>query len=63
MTIFIKRCNIFIMHELYRLVWTNPKTGKKCSNWWTMSKDVAIKDKDKIEKEYGCECTLETMKA
>ncbi len=60
---FYQKMCLYTMHELYRLTWVNPKTGRKCANWWTMSKDVATKDKDKIEKEYGCKCELETMKA
>lgn len=47
--------------KIYRLVWTDPKTGKKQSTWWQAS--ISEEEKQKIEKEYGVETTIETKEA
>ena len=48
-----------IMNKLYRLVWINPKTNKKMSNWWTPTLETACEDKDAIEAAYGIKCEVE----
>lgn len=47
------------MPKLYRLTWKFPGKRKKYANWWTPSKEVATKDQNKIEEEYGVTCELE----
>lgn len=47
------------MNKLYRLVWTDPKTGKKMSNWWTPTLATACEDKDAIEQTYNTKCEIE----
>lgn len=47
------------MNKLYRLVWEDPKTGKKQSNWWAPTLESACMDKDRIEAELGVKTEVE----
>ena len=47
------------MNKLYRLVWDDPKTGKKQASWWSPSLEATCSDKDRVETEYGVKTEIE----